>query len=85
MRWFLISFFLYSSIPLFSQKKLVFVDKSYEEEIRTVQLYPAITGNQDKLRPAVAPISNQNLVLEFDDLLGQRSNYYVRIVHCNYD
>jgi len=42
MRWFLISFFLYSSIPLFSQKKLVFVDKSYEEEIRTVQLYPAI-------------------------------------------
>ncbi|MBX2916261.1 MAG: DUF5103 domain-containing protein [Cyclobacteriaceae bacterium] len=85
MRWFIILFLLGSIKPLLSQKKLLFTDKSYEEEIRTVQLYPALNTAQDKLKPAVAPINNQNLVLEFDDLIAQRSNYYVRIVHCNYD
>jgi hypothetical protein len=85
VRWFITLFFLACWGPLLAQKKLLFVDKSYEEEIRTVQLYPALNTNQDKLKPAVAPISNQTLVLEFDDLIGQRSNYYVRIIHCNYD
>lgn len=85
VRCLLILFFLGFAGPLFSQKELLFTDKSYEEEIRTVQLYPVLNSNQDKLKPAVAPINNQTLVLEFDDLIGQRSNYYVRIVHCNYD
>lgn len=85
MRLIAIIFFLSCFNLSFSQKKLVYTDKSYEEEIRTVQLYPALNGNQEKLRPAVAFIHTQNLVLEFDDLIGQRSNYYVRIVHCNYD
>lgn len=69
----------------FAQKKLVFSDKSYEEEIRTVMLYPNLQGVRDNLRPAVAPLQSQNLILEFDDLQGQRSNYYVKIIHCNYD
>ncbi|MBX2896191.1 MAG: DUF5103 domain-containing protein [Cyclobacteriaceae bacterium] len=81
----LLLFCLVSFKLCFSQKKLTFTDKSYEEEIRTIQLYPALNTAQDKLKPAVAPINNQNLVLEFDDLIAQRSNYYVRIVHCNYD
>ncbi|MBN8575623.1 MAG: DUF5103 domain-containing protein [Cytophagales bacterium] len=69
----------------FSQKKLELADKSYEDEIRTVQLYPNLSANLDKLKPAVAAVNRQNLVLEFDDLLGQRSNYYVRLIHCNFD
>jgi hypothetical protein len=69
----------------FAQKKLVFSDKSYEEEIRTVMLHPNLQGMRDNLRPAVAPLQGQNLILEFDDLQGQRSNYYVKIIHCNYD
>jgi len=69
----------------FAQKKLVFADKSYEEEIRTVLLHPNLQGVSDNLRPAVASIQGQNLILQFDDLLGQRSNNYVKIIHCNYD
>ncbi|MBK8290938.1 MAG: DUF5103 domain-containing protein [Flammeovirgaceae bacterium] len=68
-----------------AQKKLSFIDKSYEEEIRTVMLHPALNGSRDNLRPAVVPLQGQNLLLEFDDLVEQRSNYYVKIIHCNYD
>ena len=68
-----------------AQKKLAFIDKSYEEEIRTVMLHPALNGPRDNLRPAVVPLQGQNLLLEFDDLVAQRSSYYVKIIHCNYD
>lgn len=68
-----------------SQKTLTFSDRSYEEEIRTVMLYPSIGGSRNNLRPAVVPIQNQNLVLEFDDLQSERSNYYVKLIHCNAD
>ncbi len=67
------------------QKNLEFSDKSYEEEIRTVMLYPGNGSPRNNLRSAVAPIQAQNLVLEFDDLQGQRSNYYVKLIHCNVD
>jgi hypothetical protein len=80
--------FIFTLISLqaaFAQKKLVFSDKSYEEEIRTVMLHPNLQGVRDNLRPAVAPLQSQNLLLEFDDLTGQRSNNYVKIIHCNYD
>ena len=48
-------------------------------------LYPQMQGQRDNIRPAAAPLQAQNLVLEFDDLQAQRSNYYVKIIHCNYD
>lgn len=48
-------------------------------------LYPGLNASRDNLRPAVVPLSAQNLHLEFDDLQNQRSNYYVKIIHCNYD
>jgi hypothetical protein len=67
----------------FAQKKLAFEDQSYENEIRTVMLYPATGGARSNLRPPVAPIQNQNLLLEFDDLSGERNDYYVKIFHCN--
>jgi hypothetical protein len=78
-------FLLLISLVVYGQKKLVFSDKSYEDEIRTVMLYPGIGGSGNNLRPAVAPMENQNLVLEFDDLQAERSNYYVKIIHCNQD
>ena len=67
------------------QKELTFTDTSYEEEIRTVMLYPGAPGSGNNLRSAVAPLDNQNLVLEFDDLRAERSNYYVKLIHCNKD
>ena len=73
------------AIPAFSQKKLDYSDRSYEDEIRTVMLHPRIDGIRDNLRPAVVPLQNQNLLLEFDDLRGQRDSYYAKLIHCNYD
>jgi len=67
------------------QKTLVFADQSYEEEIRTVLVYPEAGVVRNNLRSAVASLQNQNLVLEFDDLQGERSNYYVKLIHCNAD
>ncbi len=80
----LLSLFLISPV-VYGQKKLEFLDKSYEDEIRTVMLYPGVGGSGNNLRPAVAPIENQNLLLEFDDLQAERSNYYVKLIHCNQD
>ncbi len=80
----LLSLLLISTV-VYGQKKLEFLDKSYEDEIRTVMLYPVVGGSGNNLRPAVVPIENQNLLLEFDDLQAERSNYYVKLIHCNQD
>lgn len=81
---FLILISLISQYAL-GQKTLTFSDHSYEEEIRTVMLYPSEGGSRNNLRSAVVPLQKQNLVLEFDDLQSERSNYYVKLVHCNVD
>ncbi|NOS94209.1 MAG: DUF5103 domain-containing protein [Cyclobacteriaceae bacterium] len=79
----LISVLLTSSV--FAQPTLEYIDKNYEPQIKTVQLYPSFDGARDYLQSPAAPIENQNLLLEFDDLQDQRNNYYVKLIHCNYD
>ena len=66
-------------------KKLEFIDKSYEEEIKTVQLYPNSGNPQDVFSAPVAPINQNTLVLEFDDLVESHEDYRVRLIHCNAD
>jgi hypothetical protein len=85
MRVPLLILLLFQSFWAIGQKKLIFSDHSYEEEIRTVMLHPRFQGNRDNLRPAVVPLQKQNLLLQFDDLRGQRDSYYVKLIHCNYD
>src|SRR6267142_4117534 len=68
-----------------SQKTIRFEDKVYESQIKTVQLYPDRGGAQDNVYPAASPVDASNLVLEFDDLQADRSNYYARLIHCTYD
>ena len=68
-----------------SQKTLLFEDKVYDPQIKTVQLYPDRGGAEDYLFPAASPVDAPNLVLEFDDLQGDRMNYYARLVHCTFD
>lgn len=72
-------------LPSFAQKKLLYQDAVYEENIKTVMVHPPGTGIRDNLMPAVAPLSAQNLILEFDDIQESRNNYYVRLIHCNAD
>jgi hypothetical protein len=77
---FLIMVSSFHSAP--GQKTLTYTDQSYEDEIRTVLMHPN-EGAGSSLKPAVAAIQKQNLLLQFDDLQPNRSNYYVKIIHCN--
>lgn len=62
-------------------KVLKLTDYAYEDDIRTVRLFPA----GQPLNPAVVPEGSSNLMLEFDHLNQERQNFMARIVHCNYD
>lgn len=62
-------------------KRLLLEDRSYESQIKTIRIFPFGTP----LFPAVVPLDQQNLYLEFDDLRGERNSYFMRIVHCNFD
>jgi len=77
--------FLLTSSALFAQKKIEFSDRTYEPQIKTVRVYPDLGGSRDYVKPAAAPIEQQNLILDFDDLQDNRNNYYVKLIHCNYD
>lgn len=59
-------------------------DKTYEPFIRTVQLYPALGTNTDRLQPPIVPIGGA-LLLEFDDINERQDNYLAKIIHCNHD
>lgn len=85
MRILLFALALATLQPAWAQKKLVFSDHSYEDEIRTVMLHPRKSGYRDNFLPAVVPLQAQNLLLQFDDLRSSRDSYYVKIIHCNYD
>lgn len=73
------------SKSVYQDKKLVYQDATYEPEIRTVQLYPYTGNGNAVLLPAVAALNNNNLLLEFDDLVQAPENYRVKIIHCNSD
>jgi hypothetical protein len=62
-------------------KALQLIDRAYEPQIKTVQLYAS--GNT--LNPAVTGLGQANLILEFDDMRNQNDSYYARVIHCNHD
>ncbi len=78
------AFLFCTSIFLKGQTGLKIEDFQYKETIKTVLLYPHSEGDftpKNHLRAAVANLnSNQNLVLEFDDLSDQYQNYHVKIL-----
>jgi hypothetical protein len=58
-------------------------DGVFVSTIKTVQLYPSTNDVADVLVPAVVPINQQSLRLEFDDLVNAYQYYTVKITHCN--
>lgn len=82
---FLASFLLFGLKPFQSGKKLLYKDASYEEEIRTVRLYPGIPNTSSVFEPAVIRLGSTNLTLEFDDLVASHEEYRVKLIHCNND
>ncbi|MDH5366378.1 MAG: DUF5103 domain-containing protein [Cyclobacteriaceae bacterium] len=58
-----------------------FTDKIYDNNIKTVQLYP--TNNiSDQTSPSVINILNDNLVLEFDEMVEDANTYNAKIYNC---
>jgi len=81
----LLALAFFSSLSSLAQKQLSFTDKNYEPEIRTVMVYPMTNAPNRELLAPVAPIEQQNLVLEFDDLRDGYETYYAKLLHCNFD
>lgn len=66
-------------------KKLLYENRVYEPEIKSVQLFSSKQEFRSSLLPAVTSMDQHDLVLEFDDLRNDINNYYARVIHCNYD
>lgn len=75
---------LVSFLPAQS-KKLRFENLVYEPEIKSVQLYNNRHEPPASLSAAATSLGQSDLLLEFDDLRNDLNNYYVRILHFNYD
>lgn len=67
------------------KKELEFIDKIYEQHIKTAILYHADDIKATPLYPAAIPIFQQiPLVLKFDELFTDDADYYkAKIIHCN--
>lgn len=76
---------LLSPFYTLASKELVFQNKVYEPEIKSVQLYSAKKEIGSQLLPAVTQLHQNDLILEFDDLRYDYNSYYARIIHCQYD
>ena len=89
--------FLCLSFTLFSQKKKTFTEskkiiydnRTYENYIRTVQLYPVLSTSknpQEALNPPVLNLADEQVLkLEFDCLATEFSTFRVKVLHCNAD
>ena len=85
MKYLILLLLIFQTIHLLGQKKtLAYQDRVYEENIKTVQLYPKGTSIQANLEPAVIQLNgSKKLRLEFDDLKDDADYYYVYFIHCN--
>ena len=82
---YLLGIFVFSVPSVMAQKTLALMDKTYEPQIKTVQCYPSQPTEGNFLLPAATRMDRQDLIVEFDDLAEQRNNYYVKLIHCNFD
>lgn len=96
MNFYKLLFISYLTLSIFSlasasddnaavEKQLEFIDKIYEERIKTAILFPADDIKATPLFPAAIPILQRiPLVLKFDELYTDDADYYnARIIHCN--
>lgn len=60
---------------------LTYTDQIYDSNVKTLQLYPTNNISNQTTTPVIN-ISNDNLVLEFDELVEDASTYNVKIYNC---
>jgi len=69
-----------------ARQSFEFEDKVYDENIKTVQLYPkGLQPQAQTLNPIISLRSTQTLILEFDELYNDAYNYMAKIIHCTSD
>lgn len=98
MNFHIMSLISYMSLPIFfahqfafatgiNEKKLEYIDKIYEDNIKTAILFYADDIKATPLYPAALPIFQRiPLVLKFDELYTNDADYYkAKIIHCNLD
>lgn len=68
-----------------AQESYEYKDQTYIETIKTVQLYPAGNPIFQTRNPIISLRSNEQLMLEFDELYEDAFSYLVKIIHCNSD
>jgi hypothetical protein len=84
----LLILFITSNITCNAEKVFTTEDKTYENNIKTVLLYPQYNPSDSTgpINPPIVHISQPYpLVLEFDELGNNYNSYYVKIIHCNAD
>lgn len=65
---------------------LEFENKSYKEQIQTVQLIHFKGNQMASTNNAVMELGkNERLLLTFDDINSQQQQYFAKIIHCNKD
>lgn len=68
-----------------AQEPMEYADKNYFESIKTVQLYPAGPPINQTRNPVINLRSNQQLILEFDEIYEEAFSYLAKVIHCNND
>lgn len=78
-------FLWFLSFPLLGQVIPPPENRTYDDQLRTVFLYPTTTENirsdRTLFTPVVSLTGNQSLVLEFDDLSMEGNQFYVKLFH----
>lgn len=66
--------------------RLQLIDRTYSENVRTVQLY-SVNGPMPvpSLNPPVARLGQERLMLEFDVLHSGNESLMLRLIHCNHN
>jgi len=76
-------FFLMISVQLaFAQQALVYDNKVYLPQIKTVQCY---NKQKEQSAPVIGLKSGEQLLFSFDDLNGGSKNYWYSVEHCTSD
>lgn len=79
-----ISLLLFSTDLLSAQE--IYEDRVYDENIRTVQLYPASSEFSAQMTaPVILLNSPLPLELHFDDIAFESDRYLAKIIHCDAD
>ena len=78
----LIFLLLSAKVVIAQTQELVYDNKVYQPQIKTVQCYNSL---KEQSMPVIALKSNERLLFSFDDLEGGSKNYWYTVEHCTSD